>query len=255
MPDQLAIAGVADLEMYSSLNLRASDQILSLARNAKNAADIRRVIGIDVVVTFGTPCPGRQIGSVPATKAFICRSDDALGPPYWIPASAVTALNETASPKVANLDLSTVLASARSLTIVSWSPDGDELVIDAPADGYVWIDRSWCAQWTTSVDGRGVNAYSAMAGQLVPVPAGRHTLVQRLVPWDAGLGLLAGLLALALALAWLHLVGRPTGDRARLASILEQAHFKRLLARTGADNEAIGRPRGSPISPSVRRRS
>jgi hypothetical protein len=233
MPDQLAAAGVPDLEMFSSLNLLASDELLNQARNAADAESLRRAAGVDVVVTFGRPCPGRQIATVPGPKASICRTDDALRPPYWIPLSAASvvesgggslpsAISEATHPNEAVLDISAVLQQARSEEVTTWGPNGDEIVVDAPADGYVWVDRSWWPGWETSLDGRRVEVLEAMGGQLVPVPAGHHVLRQELVPWDALLGVDVGLVGAALALLWLALGWRSGNDpgpkRARQAT-------------------------------------
>ena len=224
MPDQLAASGVPDLEMFSSLDLLATDDLLDQARRQADAADIRRAIGVDVVVDFGEPCPGEQVGTVDNLNATICRTEDALHPPYWIPASAVLSvvggstlpiLGEPTRPAQATLDVSAVVGDAQSANVVSWGTEADEFTVDAPADGYVWIDRAWWPGWQTTIDGRTVQPLQALAGQLVAVPAGHHDIRQSLVPWDAYLGLLAGLVAVSLAAAWVAL-GRWTGLRDRL---------------------------------------
>jgi hypothetical protein len=55
-----------------------------------------------------------------------------------------------------------------------------------------------------------VETVRALAGQLVPLTAGRHTVRQDLVVWDALTGAVVGLVALVLAIGWVAL-----GDRAR----------------------------------------
>ena len=74
--------------------------------------------------------------------------------------------------------------------------------LDAPADGWVWLDRAWYPTWRLSVDGAPVEALRALGGQLIPVRAGQHEIRQDFVPWDALLGLAIGLIAIGVALLW-----------------------------------------------------
>jgi hypothetical protein len=192
--------------MFSSLDLRASDDLVASLERLDPNGDVRRAVGIDTVVTFGRACPGREIARVEEEDASICRDDAALRPPYWVLlGAAATSRSEDASPIApadASLDAHAVLASAREAVSVSRSPTSLEATIDAPADGWIWMDRAWWPAWQTSVDGRPVTALRALGGQLVPVSAGRHRLVSELVPWDALVGLAAGIIALGAALLW-----------------------------------------------------
>ena len=81
--------------------------------------------------------------------------------------------------------------------------------VDAPAAGWLWIDRAWWPAWRTTVDGTPVDAARAAAGQLVPVPAGASVVRQTFVPWDALLGLAIGVVATIGFLIWAF------GSRAR----------------------------------------
>jgi hypothetical protein len=100
------------------------------------------------------------------------------------------------------LDLGRIATEA--VDLVPSARDEGALVVevDAPADGYVWIDRAWWPAWRTTVDGAPVETARALAGQLVAVPAGHHVVRQDFVPWDALVGAAFGLVALVLALAW-----------------------------------------------------
>ena len=86
--------------------------------------------------------------------------------------------------------------------MVGWDENAASIVLDAPADGYVFIDRSWWPGWQVSVDGVGVTPQRAWGGQLVPVPAGAHAVEERLVPWDAGLGALLSIGSLTIIGVW-----------------------------------------------------
>ena len=176
MPDQPAAAGLPDLRMFSSLNLRAVDAITeAAAKDEPGAAALRRALGVDVVATFDAPCPGTQVATLDTDKAAICRDEAAARPPYWIPLAAATPGPKPGSPlgpRDAALDVETVLATAVSLDVASRDDRGLRATVDAPADGWVWIDRAWWPGWTTSVDGQAVETLQALGGQLVPVPAG-----------------------------------------------------------------------------------
>lgn len=104
-----------------------------------------------------------------------------------------------------------MLEDAREATVSRREPDVLEATIDAPEDGWVWIDRAWWPALRTTVDGQGVTARRALAGQLVPVGAGRHTVRSELIPWDAGLGLVVGVVAVLAAIVWARPQRR--GDR------------------------------------------
>jgi hypothetical protein len=205
-PDQPAAAGIPDLRMFSSLNLKAVDAATeSAAGDDITAATLRRALGVDVVVTFDAPCPGTQVATSDPEHAAFCRDPQALRPPYWFPRAAATAGPPTGSPiqpRMARMNLDAVTAAAVALAVTGRDAFGLEATVDAPADGWVWIDRAWWPGWTTSVDGRPVETLDALGGQLIAVPAGRHIVTQALVPWDALAGLAIGLVAAWGALLW-----------------------------------------------------
>lgn len=202
MPDQLAAAGVADVDMFSSLNLAAGDELVRRLRDDDASGALRRAVGIDLVVTFGTPCPGRQVATVPEHGAFVCRIDDALTAPYWLPSHAVRSIaSQAAGPlsiERATLDLAAALGNARPV-----EPDGrNRFVVDQPESGAVFIDRSWWIGWQATIDGSPATIASTDGGQLIEIPAGRHELELHFVPWDAWLGGGIGLMVLVGAGAW-----------------------------------------------------
>jgi hypothetical protein len=55
-----------------------------------------------------------------------------------------------------------------------------------------------------SVDGVGVSPLRAWGGQLVRVAAGQHQIEQRLIPWDAVLGMLVSIASLAVVVGLLR---------------------------------------------------
>ena len=203
IPDQLAAAGVHDLRMFSSLNLSASDAVTNEA-GAQDARDLREAIGIDTVVTFDRPCGGQVIASVASEKAQLCRVPIAR-PPYWIPASAVTLTGGDATPirpQETQIDGTTMSAAVPATSVTR---DDGELAatVDAPSIGWIWIDRAWWPAWHTTVDGSTTPVVRALGGQLLPVRPGRHAISQRLLPWDALIGLVLGAAALGMAGIWL----------------------------------------------------
>ena len=207
MPDQLAAAGVPDVHMFSSLDLLASDQLLDALHGPANATALRRAVGIDVIVTFGIPCPGTIVAEVQDPVSSVCRDTSAARPPYWLAAVAVLDNGQGTQwpgirPVDASVDPSAALASAVSADVTRWDTNGASMTIDQPTAGWMFIDRAWWPGWRTTIDGVAVPTYQAMAGTLLRVPAGRHQVDQTLVPWDALVGLLAGLVALVVALAW-----------------------------------------------------
>lgn len=208
MPDQLAMAGVPDLNMFSSLNLLASDRLLASVRDDPEADALRRAVGVDVVVTFDqAPCPGAPVAMLDQPRSAVCRLD-ALRPPYWLPADTATAVpgstGSALQPAEATVDARRVISGAREAQVSAWDAAGDRFTIDAPAAGWIWIDRAWWPGWRTEVDGQAATALRAMGGQLVRIGAGRHVLTQSLVPWDALLGAGLALVALAAAGLWLR---------------------------------------------------
>ncbi len=217
MPDQLAAAGVPDIRMFSSLDLQASEDLLRVLRDAPDAEAIRRLVGIDVIAAFGDhACPGETIGTLATLDVTVCRVPAAT-PPWWIPGSAVTpdaAPGTITKPQEATIDHAAALAGLREATVTAWGADSGAFTVDAPRDGYVWIDRAWWPAWRTEVDGQGVTALRALGGQLIPVTAGHHEIQQALVPWEVLIGLLAAVVAIALGVAWCLLGRRRRRDGA-----------------------------------------
>ncbi len=211
-PDRLAAAGIPDLEMFSSLNLLASDRLLEQARSGPDAELVRWLVGVDVLVTFGRPCPGTDARALQADEAIICRVPADVGP-YWLPATAAQPGPEIGSlirPPDATIDLGQAAAKGRSIDVIA-ATDGElDARVDMPDAGYVWIDRAWWPGWRIELDGAATQTMRALAGQLVAVPAGLHEIRLRLVPWDALVGLAAAAVALLAAAAWLF-AGRRTG--------------------------------------------
>ena len=207
-PDRLAAAGIPDLDMFSSLNLTATDRMAEQAHHGPDADLIRRLVGVDTLVTLGKPCPGTDPVKLQADQAVVC-DVPALTEPYWIPASAVRPgpddLGRAASaitPSDAELDLRAAVDSAVPGEMAE-APDGTlDIRIQAATDGYVWIGRAWWLAWSVTLDGQPVTALRALGGQLVPVGPGAHDLSLRLVPWDALLGLAFAVVVSGLALAW-----------------------------------------------------
>ena len=204
-PDRLAAAGIPDLEMFSSLNLLASDRLLEQVRGGPDAEEVRRLVGVDVLVTFGKPCPGTDARPLQADAAVVCRVP-ALGGPYWVPAAAVQPGPDSGSlvrPRDATIDVGLAAAEARPIDVSTAADGGLDARVDMPQAGYVWIDRAWWPAWRLELDGTAMPTMRALAGQLVAVPAGSHEIRLRLVPWDALIGLAAAIVALVTAGAWL----------------------------------------------------
>ncbi len=228
MPDQLAAVGVAGIDMFSSLDLAASDALRRDMEHGPDAAGLQQLAGVDLVVRFGAAaCPDGggeavAVGFPPAPwltgVARLCPAVVPAVPPAWIPEHAVIAVTGGGSPlrpADAQLDVAAANAEATPATVIARDPGRGTFSVDAPGSGWVWIDRAWWPGWIVEVDGAGVTPLRAAAGQLVPVGGGRHVVEQRLVPWDALLGLAAGLLALAVASAWLMVRGRRRAARDR----------------------------------------
>ncbi len=207
MPDQLATARIHDIRMFTSLDLLAADRLVKRLAEEDYDGNVRRAIGVDVVVAFTRPCPGRLVTVVEQEGATICRDDGALRPPYWLPLDVGVDLGDGSAgslirPREVELDAARVAAAA--IPQVTSRRDVGELVVEvnAPAAGWLWVDRSWWPAWRTTVDSVAVDADLAMGGQLVPVPAGSSVVRQVLVPWDALAGLAVGVLAALAALGW-----------------------------------------------------
>ena len=206
MPDQPAANGVADLRMFSSLNLRATDEVVAIAvRDDADGQAIRRVLGVDTLVTFGAPCPGVIVSTSGEDKATFCRDEAALRPPWWVPSAAVPSWMPSTSPirpTEATLDVGVALGSAVAAPTEVRTSTRVVTTVDAPEDGYVWFDVAWWPGWQATVDGAGVAPMRALGGMLVPVAAGTHRVELALVPWDALAGLVLGIVAVGVALAW-----------------------------------------------------
>jgi hypothetical protein len=142
--------------------------------------------------------------------ARLCPAAVAVVPPAWIPERAVVAVTGGGSPLRAvdaQLDVATATAEALSATVIARDPGRGTYAVDAPDDGWVWIDRAWWPGWIVQVDGATVTPARAAAGQLVPVASGRHVIEQRLVPWDAlprAAAIVAALAYVAYGLPWIN---------------------------------------------------
>jgi hypothetical protein len=202
MPDQLAAAGVADVDMFSSLNLAAGDDLLRRLRRDDPDGTLRRAVGIDLVVTFDAACPGRQVASVPEQNAFVCRIDDALAGPYWIPSDAFQHIGPVSAGPLtvqrSSLNQAAVLAAARPVERAA----PDRPLVDRPQPAALLFVPPWCTGSQATVDGLPVTIRSADGGQLIDLTAGPHQLELRFVAWDALLGGGIGLVVLAAAVAW-----------------------------------------------------
>lgn len=206
MPDQPAADGVADLRMFSSLNLRATDDVVAIAGRADADGEaMRRLLGVDTTVVFATLCPGPSLSYSDPDKATFCRDEAALRPPWWVPVEAVPAYLPSSSPirpSEATLVVGVALSSAVPSPADVRTSSRVATTVEAPADGYVWFDVAWWPGWRATVDGAGVSTLRALGGTLVPVTAGTHRVELSLVPWDAFLGLAIGAVGVVIALAW-----------------------------------------------------
>jgi hypothetical protein len=198
-PVVLADVGTRDPHVYTSqfglsLRLQSAEDLIANLRAAGPTSSLARAVGVDTIVAFNSSCGGEQVATDAAYGATICRNDGALRPPYWVPASAVLATLGGGSlpitPVDAIVDPGLAIKSNAAATVTSWDEGSASIQVNAPADGYVYIDRTWWPGWLSTVDGASVLSERLWGGQLVPVSAGAHTIEQRFVPWDAGLGLL-----------------------------------------------------------------
>jgi len=222
MPDQLAAATVRDLRMFSSLNLAETDALVARLGSGDDVTT-RQAVGVDVVVTFDDhPCPGAVIVRVPKDRATFCRDGAALRPPYWIPVSVVRVEPGTASPAAqpaaATVDTPGALATAVAAEEVTSQAGRLKARVDAPAEGWVYLDIAWWPAWRLAVDGKEIEPLRALGGMLVPVSAGSHEISADLAPWEAVLGAGIGVLgllgaALMAAAGWRRSrrLGRPPG--------------------------------------------
>jgi hypothetical protein len=209
----VALADVAsrDPHVYTSqfglsLRLQASEDLIANLRSAGPTSPLALAAGVDTVVAFNESCGGRQVATDATYHATICRNDGALRPPYWVPASVVLATQGGGAlpitPVDAVVDPGRVLKNNAAATVASWDEGSATIQVNAPADGYVFIDRSWWPGWQVTVDGVGVAPMRAWGGQLVPVSDGAHTIEQHLTPWDAGLGALVSFGSLLVIAMW-----------------------------------------------------
>jgi hypothetical protein len=198
-PVVLADVGARDPHVYTSqfglsLRLQSSEDLIANLRAAGPVSPLALAVGVDTVVAFNGSCGGRQVATDAAYHATICRNDGALRPPYWLPASAVLATGSGGAlpitPVDAVVDPRRAIKSNAAATVTSWDEGSASVQVNAPADGYVYIDRTWWPSWQVTVDGTSVTPERVWGGQLVAVSAGAHTIEQHFVPWDAGLGLL-----------------------------------------------------------------
>jgi hypothetical protein len=173
--------------------LNTSTELLDDLRTELDT-NLARAMGIDTIVTYGGgSCPGTLVAQLPDNGGeTVCRLEGALRPPYWIPTFAVLGILRDSgtplAPRDAAINTVSAIDNARSLSIAARDRWGAYMTVHAPSHGYVWIDRSWWPGWQTSVDGQSVETLRAWSGQLVPVPAGRHTIEERFVPLDLILG-------------------------------------------------------------------
>jgi hypothetical protein len=216
IPNQLAAQGTRELGMFSSLNLRATDEVVTALRSEPVDTELARLLGVDLLATFGTACPGEEVASLAADGATICRIADVITPPVWLPAEAVGPgyLADASSAalrvrgwfgvEVVDHDVDVARAVAGGIPAVVEARDDDRgtFTVEAPAAGWVWIDRAWWPDWQTTVNGNRLTVDRALGGQLVPVVAGPNRIEQRFVPRAAWEGLLIGSVGLAFLVAW-----------------------------------------------------
>ena len=95
MPDQLAATGIADVDMFSSLDLASSDRLRHEMEQGPDAAGLQRLTGVDLVVQFGDAACAHGTGmTVPYAfppapwingTARICSDIRTSLPPFWSP--------------------------------------------------------------------------------------------------------------------------------------------------------------------------
>ena len=131
---------------------------------------------------------GTSIAHVTNPISDVCRDTEATHPPYWLADAAVTVSGPgvawpSTRPADATVDPAAAVASAVSAHVTRWDTTGASFTINQPVDGWVWLDRAWYPSWGTTIDGQAVPTYRAMAGTLIRVPAGSHTIEQALMPF------------------------------------------------------------------------
>lgn len=188
-PNRLAATGIPDVAMFSSLSLAATEALLTQLRQSDPDHLTARAAGIDTVASFGQPCAGEVLVVVDTVS--LCHLDAAKAP-YWVP-SAVAQPSSTAptflQPVGATYYVDQAVVMAEPALVTEWTNTQGTIHVNAPEDGWLFIDRSWWPGWQVAIDGVDVRPVRALAGQLVPVPAGVHIIEQDLVLWDVGLGL------------------------------------------------------------------
>jgi hypothetical protein len=220
MPNQLAAATGPDLSMFSSLNIEVVDDLLTEIRREDADGLLRRAVGVDRVVTFGTRCSGPLLGREETQNAYVCGVEGTTSPPYWIPGEAAIIVRESGDPHpAAEVDLEAALAGAAPARTIDRASGRHELVVDAVSDGWMYFDSGWWPSWEVEVDGTAVPQYEALGGRLVAVPGGTHTIVSTLTLREVIGGAAAGVIALLAGIGWAWLPGRrraaptATGDQ------------------------------------------
>jgi hypothetical protein len=223
-PNQFAAAGIPDIAMFSSLSLAATESLLAQLRTADQGQLTARAVGIDTVASVASACPGTAVTTVDAIS--ICHLD-ALVAPYWVPSSVAVVQADSGTsflkPAGATFYVDRAIQSAKPALVENWSSTSATMLVDAPEDGWLFIDRAWWPGWQVTVDGVAQDSARALAGQLVSVKAGVHVVEQRLVLWDvqAGLALsLLTLLGIAVALGVPSRLGRRLRSLSRAAALL-----------------------------------
>jgi hypothetical protein len=203
-------------QFQASLYFQATRDLIQAMRSSGSDTALLRAVGIDTVVDFKDQCAGRPVARDPETGATICRIDDALHPPYWIPSTATAVSGgeprSFITPSDALIEPHGAIAEAVPAMATSRDEGQSTIIVDAKAPGYVFVDRSWWPGWRVSVDGISVTPYRALSGQLVPVEAGHHVIEEHFFAWDAALGLLFGVGALVILGAWLAFDRRRRGS-------------------------------------------
>ena len=207
MPDQPAANGVADLRMFSSLNLRATDEVVALAvRDDADGQAIRRVARRRHPRHVRCAVPGRDRVDVGRGQGDVLPRRGGAAAAVVGPVRRRAVVDAVDEPDPAHGGD----AGRRRRARLGGRGDrprcgrrpASSTTVDAPEDGYVWFDVAWWPGWQATVDGAGVAPMRALGGMLVPVTAGTHRVELALVPWDALAGLVLGIVAVGVALAW-----------------------------------------------------
>jgi hypothetical protein len=213
IPDQTA-GGYADLFNPESLPLGGPVDLLALVWSNPRTP-FAPAAGIDTEVVFGASCiAGREVAFDRSFGARVCHLDNAARPPYWLPAALVSlpggATASGTSPVDALIDPVQALGAAAPAAVQVWDTMNAVIQVGAHSAGYLYIDRAWWFDWQITVDGQPVRPLRAMAGQLVPVPAGDHVVEEHLVLADAGIGAVVSAGTLAMLGLWFVVSRRRT---------------------------------------------